>query len=611
MGKTSGLFVALVLTLPVQGWAQGPPLFVSTGGGHQILKVDGTSGATTVLFTANDLSPEGMAVGPDGRLWITDPTNGQVDVINQDGSNFQGVFFVAPVSPSGPSFDSAGDLFFNTKGAAPSGVFEIFAAAEWGSNPHCCVAGNILPATKVGSFQGEGTAIEQHGNLLVVDRSGSRVLLYVPSASLAPVIIDNSLSGPVGIAVDSVNRILVAFHDGHEIWRFDENGIFQDSYAIFNGTDYPSYMQFDASGNLYVVTADSTGTADGKVWKIAPCGGPPCIPTLLVDLGQAYNTGTIPSLASGDAIGVATPLVESAPQLITTETPTTFDIFNYQAAFTYPAEAAIPLGTTMRTLAVPLLPTDFATLRLANSALADECAAVSPRPGVPPNPCIVFRTQCFNGGALVSCPATTSADIGVQITVPPNPCTPIQNPGLLEAHDDQNNWTNIFRAATMSAPDANNLCTQTVAGATQAFTSDFVVTHSAFALAGTTCAGGPGHQTLPPIDADGSSVFKQGSTVPAKFRVCLPGDLNTSIGPRATVPTVVASFQLVQVISGTPSGTTESIASTTPDTVFRWDAASQQWIFNISTKQLTANNTYVFRITLSDGSTIPFQFGLK
>ena len=59
------------------------------------------------------------------------------------------------------------------------------------------------------------------------------------------------------------------------------------------------------------------------------------------------------------------------------------------------------------------------------------------------------------------------------------------------------------------------------------------------------CLGAPGHAILPPINADGSSVFKQGSTVPAKFRVC---DANgNSIG----TPGVVADFKLVQVTAGT------------------------------------------------------------
>jgi trimeric autotransporter adhesin len=121
-----------------------------------------------------------------------------------------------------------------------------------------------------------------------------------------------------------------------------------------------------------------------------------------------------------------------------------------------------------------------------------------------------------------------------------------------------------------------------------------------------TCNGEPGHQILQPINADGMSVFKQGSTVPAKFRVC--DNLGASIG----TPGVVMGFNLIQRISGIVSTTVnEAVVSTTPDSAFRWDSTAQQWIFNVNTRGLSPGTTYVYAISLNDGSTISFQFGLK
>ncbi len=124
--------------------------------------------------------------------------------------------------------------------------------------------------------------------------------------------------------------------------------------------------------------------------------------------------------------------------------------------------------------------------------------------------------------------------------------------------------------------------------------------------AGTTCDGVAGHQILPPINADGTSVYNQGRTVPAKFQVC---DANgASIG----TPGVVSSFVLTQIVSGTVTTTVQDVVDTNnPDTAFRWDSSGQQWIFNISTKNLSANSTYVYTITLNDGTVINFQFGLR
>jgi hypothetical protein len=110
---------------------------------------------------------------------------------------------------------------------------------------------------------------------------------------------------------------------------------------------------------------------------------------------------------------------------------------------------------------------------------------------------------------------------------------------------------------------------------------------------------------LQPVNTDGKSVFKQGSTVPAKFRVC---DANgVSIGTAGVVTGFTATSQ-----AGTATATVnETIVSTTPDTAFRWDPTAQQWIFNISTKNLKANTTYMYDVALNDGTHIRFQFGLK
>ena len=125
-----------------------------------------------------------------------------------------------------------------------------------------------------------------------------------------------------------------------------------------------------------------------------------------------------------------------------------------------------------------------------------------------------------------------------------------------------------------------------------------------YAAAGNKCQGVAGHEILQPINADGSSVFKAGSTVPAKFRVC--GADGVAIGE----PGTVVSFRLVGIITdGVTQNVDQAVASTPPFDAFR--SGSRQWIFNINTKDLDAGSTYVFLITLNDGSSIQFQFTLK
>jgi hypothetical protein len=123
------------------------------------------------------------------------------------------------------------------------------------------------------------------------------------------------------------------------------------------------------------------------------------------------------------------------------------------------------------------------------------------------------------------------------------------------------------------------------------------------------CLGSAGHDVLQPINPDSApttSAFKKGSTVPVKFRVC---DANgNSIGSAG----VVTSFKLVKKAFGAVETTvTEDPVSTTPDSAFRWSSTDQQWIFNLSTKNLTGGYTYSYEIGLNDGTRIAFHFYLK
>jgi hypothetical protein len=188
----------------------------------------------------------------------------------------------------------------------------------------------------------------------------------------------------------------------------------------------------------------------------------------------------------------------------------------------------------------------------------------------------------YTGSAQTPCSATVTGAGGLNQSVAVTYTNNI-NPGA-----------NTATASATFAGDANHLSS-----------TDSKTFSILYATTGM-CYGGPGHQILQPINADGTSVSKQGSTVPAKFRVC--DFYGNSIG----TPGVVVDFKLVKVISGTvETYPNEDPLSTTPDTAFRWSASDQQWIFNISTKSLSKNKTYVYLITLNDGSTIQFQFGLK
>jgi hypothetical protein len=102
---------------------------------------------------------------------------------------------------------------------------------------------------------------------------------------------------------------------------------------------------------------------------------------------------------------------------------------------------------------------------------------------------------------------------------------------------------------------------------------------------------------LQPVNADGSSIFKRGRAVPFKFT------LRDCAG--AFVPNAVATIQVFFYSNGVLGSEVEDIGSTgkaNTDNLYRYDAASGQYIYNLDTSPLQANATYLVRTHLSDGT---------
>jgi hypothetical protein len=127
--------------------------------------------------------------------------------------------------------------------------------------------------------------------------------------------------------------------------------------------------------------------------------------------------------------------------------------------------------------------------------------------------------------------------------------------------------------------------------------------------------GGAFNGPLQPVNADGSSRFKLGSTVPIKFRLMC--------GTTA-IPNAVAALT-VKIVDGNADPGVDEVVSTAASTtgnLFRYDTSGQQYIFNLNTKapytnpgtgavtSFVSRGTYQFTINLDDGTTRSFVFQL-
>ena len=109
---------------------------------------------------------------------------------------------------------------------------------------------------------------------------------------------------------------------------------------------------------------------------------------------------------------------------------------------------------------------------------------------------------------------------------------------------------------------------------------------------------------LDPINNDGSSVFKLGSTIPIKFQ------LTNEFGlPVTTAVGRLTFFKITDALLGTVEEVTvDASGSSNTDNIFRYSAPN--YIYNLSTKPYT-KGTYRIQVTLDDGTVHKVNISLK
>lgn len=265
---SGSLFVADLLTVAGKSY-------------HRLRKID--AGGTVSTFAGGESGlvegpvaearfncPNGLAIGIDQRLYVSDSNNNCVRVVGTDkivstlaggpqgyanGTGSEARFFL----PGDMAADSQGNLFLgemgNLRKISPSGVV---ATLVGGPN---YLVGGALP----GQFRlsPRGIGVDSQGNILVADAERAVVLKVSPAGEVST---------------------LAGLADGR---REHVDG--PAAQARFHG---PEDVAADANGNVYV--ADT----DGTVRRISPAG------TVTTMAGISYLAGSSPSEGEGSAVRI-------------------------------------------------------------------------------------------------------------------------------------------------------------------------------------------------------------------------------------------------------------------------------------------------------------------
>jgi hypothetical protein len=333
-------------------FAQGSPTVYVTDGNEGDIQILNTSLATfagTPLSVGGTL--KGIEYGPDGRLYVCDPSAGKIYRVDPVSSAVATVYdhtaTAGPANPQCGRFSSVGD-FYVVDQLTGSGVWK-FTAASLITLPASPAPSHTLGSGVLGATFGGNSSLTQanNGDLLINEFANGNLWLspaplYTTATNIAPYTFNDA----TGIARNSTGDIFIAQKgvgtNSSRVQRFTSAGTFVSDCGLFTGGtfgDQPYFIKFSADDTLYVSTSQANDNSNltypastypfdnGKIWKIniSNCGVTPPTPTFIANMPPLGTVGP-----NEPAFGIALPLTDtntaiSPSKTITASTPRNFN----------------------------------------------------------------------------------------------------------------------------------------------------------------------------------------------------------------------------------------------------------------------------------------------
>lgn len=607
----------------------GEVVYVSTGHGNQILRIDANNGSVTVLPISpapncNEAFPcdlEGMVVGPDGKIYVADPIDGAIFRLDQSGANFETVFD-APncesglCAPQAPAFSgtAARDLYFLDPPSDDHLVSnEIWVIPGAGAVP---TGGNSF-ATPSSSFScdctlGEGLAFNGSDNLFFNDNQGAVRSLSQPTynastfAGNGPVgaMALSPLTGEIFLADPNTGNIQEGLQDGAPTYY---------SFNTPNSLDTIQFMAFDATGHLFVATmqpnVEGGGMTNGKVWRIDQGTEGPTA-TRLADLNALLTAGNS-GLTNNNAVGVALPPTQGETQTAPLSSSAGSFTLSWpeNCPITLPDSTIVPCQYTFGiTYPAGMFP-DGSEASVTPKDTTEAQWSLRTPPGNPFNGTQIAPVAGENGSGVIFSAQCLLSDSPCPV---PNPslsydisttwkssqasyCT--LGPGLLKADPiGSNDWVNTLTGCTLVSPDPTYGTRGTATCTSTSCLSDWAnVFGVKFTFVGFAA----------PVDNTATNLAKAGQAIPIKFQV-----LDSSGNPVSTLamPPVSISSASRSCASGTVSDITLD-STATGNSGFQ-NLGGGNYQFNWSTSKSWSGTCRQLQVNIGDGviHTANFQF---
>jgi tripartite motif-containing protein 71 len=281
---STGLRVGILLLILVAlGWVV---LIVSQycSTGKPISELPGVPAPIDDLFDSSSFryvgsieglqSPLGVAVGPDGRVYVTETGTGKIHIYDSLGEEELGSFSAPGDDAAGGvpvyvAVSPGGDVYVSDRSAATVFIFSSDGEPK----------GELTAPEGFEDWHPLGLTFDAEGKLYVADVTpeNHRILVFDPTGELEFSFGtqgegQGELWYPNGMAVDSEGRIFVADSNNGRMQAFDDNGefLFLISRGMSEGDlSMPRGIAFDTEDRLLIV---DTTRASIQAYKVAGSG---------------------------------------------------------------------------------------------------------------------------------------------------------------------------------------------------------------------------------------------------------------------------------------------------------------------------------------------------
>jgi DNA-binding beta-propeller fold protein YncE len=204
------------------------------------------------LATSGLANPGGVAVGPDGYVFIADsghnalvgwsPTNNTLSVLLSSGLT----------NPAAVAVDGSGNVYI--------------ADADNNAVKMWSVADNVVTTlVSSGLARPAGVAVDDVGNVYIADTGNNAIKEWLAASRSVRTLVSSGLSAPSGVAVDRAGNLYIADTENDAIQKWTASGAML-APLVSTGLASPSGVAVDGSGAVYIA---DTGHNAIKKWAPA------------------------------------------------------------------------------------------------------------------------------------------------------------------------------------------------------------------------------------------------------------------------------------------------------------------------------------------------------